>query len=266
MGLQKYNQRLLAIIGTLLIATLIVSLLFAISLAIMDSFDDDFDDNSITVNPTNDTTLNPLQLRQDITYGDPRIIDSLESLYLISVSQVNLENNYINDNEGAPIERYNGKSLFSKKSFRSYRGNFNNIILYNQLENTKTILFDKKIFINSFSNHEIESTHYLLIAAALDDSNKDGKLNNVDLRGFFIYNIDTHTMKEFVLENHSFSDFYIPFNSNEILLDYSVDKNNNGRINFGKEPNVIKKLNINNWELNDFIDVDSKNKLQLLIN
>jgi hypothetical protein len=195
------------------------------------------------------------------------LIDSLKAIYLIPISQVNLENkNNGNYKEPILISGRRGYSSYKKTSFYRYSGEYNNILVYNQHKKTKDIVFNKKVFISEFSNRIINKKHYIIMFGVIEDSNKDNKLNNDDLGGLFIYDIEGKELLEFNIPELNLVDYYEPFNTGKLLIRYAVDKNKNGEINYLQEPIIIKELNFSTWELKEFVSKEKINNLTTLIN
>ncbi|MCP4521088.1 MAG: hypothetical protein GY827_05300 [Cytophagales bacterium] len=158
------------------------------------------------------------------------------------------------------------KGGYNRKSYYHYTGEYNNILIYNQLKNKKQFLFDEKIFITDFTNHMIDSTHFLFIKATTKDSNKDQKLNEDDLREIFIYDLDHEKMHHFAFEGLNLYEFQIPFEENKVWMKFQVDKSNDGEIQSAKEPYITKELDLKTWKVTGFVSPEEIERLTELIN
>lgn len=269
--LNIYNQKMLAILGTFVVLALFFGFIFGawniISHSISNTRNREISDNSLVVQVSNNQDTSQTQLiKQEVSFGIPKLIDTLASLYLIPISQVNLEEPI--------IENYSGKSnneitfrYGSKRAPRfKYSGVYNNIMLYDQLRDQQYFVFNQKIYLTEFSSFIIKDKNYIFITGAHEDTNNDGKLNYKDLKSFFIYDITNQELTPFLLPHHSFHSHHLLYETENILLRYQVDLNDDGEINEVQEPIIIKRLNLSSMELKDFVDHDQAMKLTQLIN
>ena len=155
--LTQYNQKLLAIIGTTIAIGLGLMIVITGSVFVYELIRDmskPDNDNALTVYIEQDSDETAQQLRkQEISFSKPRLIDTLKSIYLIPVSQVNLENPEEVQNEEPNRSDYFGKRKYPKYN---YSGSYNNIVLLHHKTDTKSKVFDTKVNINSFENYIID--------------------------------------------------------------------------------------------------------------
>lgn len=264
MKLEKYNQRLLAILGTLVLVSLVVIVLISGTFFVVDivrDFRRDQRDNTLVAKPTYDSISGTLTRTQQITFEQPLLVDSASRLYMVPVSQVNLEN----------PERYH-QVLKEKFSYASesplgsdYFGRYNNFILYNQNQNTRELIFNSKVSVNHFSYHELKGKFYLFFEGTKDDSNKDGYLNDNDLASFFLYDVDEKKLLEFTYPSMGLTDFYLTKDESEVILSFAIDKDKSGSIDQYQEPVILKKLSIENREVLDFIEGSQIEMIQKMV-
>ncbi|MGY6648326.1 hypothetical protein [Wenyingzhuangia sp. IMCC45574] len=270
--LQKYNQRLLAILGTLVVLGLTILIISGTYFIISDIFttrnNREITDNSLTINTIQrDSVQSKKIINQKITLEKPKLIDTLKTIYLIPVSQVNIENKKNgNYNEPKLISGGRYKTYKSRNYYYRYSGEYNNLIVYNEQKNTKINVFNQKIFVSEFTNRMINSRHYIFLTGTSKDSNNDNKLNDIDLKSLFVYDIDKETLKEFGYNDLSFESYYIQNESSKVILRYSVDDNMNGEINHLQEPVIMKELNLETFRIDSFIEKNQIEKLNKLIN
>jgi hypothetical protein len=182
MKLEKYNQRLLAIIGTLVLVSLVVILLISgtfFIIGLIDDFGRDKRDNTLVAAPTYDSISGILLREQEISFEPPTLIDSTLELYIIPISQLNLNEEEYIQNE-VLFDKFSSGDRRSKMRIE-YRGRFNNIILYNKPLQTKKAVFKQKVSINFFRNYKLNNNKFLLLEGANQDTNKDNLLNEEDL-------------------------------------------------------------------------------------
>lgn len=268
MNLQKYNQRVLAVLGTLSVVALtlilFVSGIFFVVDLVGDISRNNAQDNALVMESSDDSEK---KLRkQEITFNNPKLIDTVNTTYLIPVTQVNLKNP--EEYHEAEMESFKfGISKGSGRRRTSYRytGTHNNLIIYNQNENTKTLVFNQKINISSYQYFPIEDNLYLFIKASKTDTNKNNKLDASDLESFYTYNVFSNDLQEIAFINMGLVDYYLTNESDEIILRFAIDKNNDGEIDEYREPVILKILQLGNNNVQDLIDEAMVNQIQSLI-
>ena len=268
--LQKYNQKLLATLGTLVLIGCTVLFVIGIGALLTDivrkNNNSEIRDNSLTLSQQAQLNSDGISaVNQEATFNKPKLIDTLNGIYLIPISQVNLENKK-NGNYQEPILASGSGRGFGKRTFYDYTGEYNNILIYNQKKGTKEFIFDYKIYITNFKNRFIGTKHYLFITGSVHDSNNDSKLNEDDLSGFFVYNFETNQLRDFNIQGFELVDYSIEYNTENLFIRYAKDNNKNGEINYLQEPIVLKALNLETWELVDFISNEKIEELTKMIN
>ncbi len=129
-----------------------------------------------------------------------------------------------------------------------YGYNMVNISHYNINENKQKNFFEKPVLIRTlyypaFSkdtlNYKPVTRNYFIISVYNDDTNKDGYINQKDLRRFYLYNINGERQKALVPENYSvFKSEYDP--ANDYLYVFAqLDNNNNGIVDEGEPIHVF---------------------------
>lgn len=268
--LTRYNQKLLAVIGTLVLVGLGFILLtggyFLVDGIIRDANRKNSQDNALTVDDQENANETTAKIRkQEISFAEPRLIDTLQNIYLIPVSQVNLEDPEVVGGESEPLAELSNAYGSRKYSYYRYSGSYNNIIIYSKKDNQKIPVFESKVNINSFQNYIIKDKQYLFISGTTRDSNKDGKLKDSDLQSFFIYNIQDNKLETVEFEKLGLVDYYILYDTDEIVLRFVKDKDQNGEFDRYAEPTYLKKYSIAENNTVDLIDNELIDKLQGLI-
>ncbi len=269
--LQRYNQKLLAIIGTFILVFAALMLLGVIGGMIFElvgnSSSNDYD-NAITIEENaadSDSTKTKFR-DQAISFTQPVLIDTLKQTYLVAVSQVNLhERDEINQHEPLAI-----KKMTSGSGSRNYRrfdrtGNYNNLVIHDGKTGEQKAVFNRRINITEFFNTVIKDQHLLFVYGSFEDSNRDRKLDEDDLSALFIYNIDSEQLNEISFERMSVYSTYTMIDSTSLVLKMRYDKNNDGEIDSWKEPIIIKQLSLADFTSEEFVNPELKAKLQALI-
>lgn len=267
MKLEKYNQRLLAIIGTLVLVSLVIIILTSGTFFIIEIVNDyrrDQRDNTLVAKPTYDSISGTLIRTQQITFEQPLLIDSASRLYVVPVSQVSLEE-HENINEILDFDRRSKLKIGKNYQNTNQYGRYNNLIVYNQNQNNKNFLFNDKVSVNHFSYHELKGKFYIFLEGTKVDSNKDGYLNDNDLASFFVYDVDKKELLEFTYPSMGLMDYYLTKDESEVILSFAIDKDKNGSIDEYQEPVILKKLSIENKEVFDFIEGSQIEMIQKMV-
>ncbi|MEQ8531910.1 MAG: hypothetical protein RIB86_08660, partial [Imperialibacter sp.] len=224
--LTRYNQKLLAVIGTTVLVGLGLFMLIGGVILVVE-LSREFNsnrvrDNALTVEVPKDSTAQVNSIRdQEISVGTLQLIDTLNSIYLMPVSQVNLKNPEYPEEIGGLLDTYeSGKFRYGYR----YSGTYNNIIIYDQKRNTKVLVFHDRINVSAFQHFIVKNEQYLLIEGSKVDTNKDKKLTDADLKSFFSFKISTGELKEFAFESMGLVDYYVTFGSDEVILRFAKDK------------------------------------------
>jgi len=266
--LQRYNQRILAILGSLAILLLI----FICGFILVQTLDV-FGRNSgyainqeLMVEASTDKDGNKLR-KKEISFLSPQRIDSINELYLIPVSLINLEIPEIIEVDGdGSFGILDRGSIFSKRTYyRNYNGNFVNFILYNQKVNFQEVIFDFKLFIEAYGAYHIDGNNYLFFKAVISDSNQDGLLNENDLSSFYCYDVQTKSTTKIHYPNMGLISYELLSSSKDVILKFGMDKNKNGQINKYDEPKRLFIYSIKTHQAFPFVEQQKIDFMQKLI-
>ena len=253
--LQEYNQILLATIGTISLVGLFLLLVFiVIELGIFDSRDSL--SKSIVID--NVDNKRPKNFEQVVSFSEVVVIDSTHGIYMLPISHVNIRTNSKKPEEISFYEGY-GKRV---SSYFKYSGEFNNIVIYESKTKSSFSVFDSTIFIDRIDHYRISNTNYLIIRGTNEDSNNDGLLDENDLFSLFLFRLSDRLTSKINSEGQSFRSFQLMQNSEDFIVEYGIDANNNGTFESGKEPQVLKRLMLPD-EIEDLIDAETMKTLEL---
>lgn len=261
--LKKYNQWLLAIIGSL-VTIFITGALIVSTVDLLDGiFDDEYEPPASVIidSEGKDSERTSIKRNQILNYGVPQLLDSALNLYAIPISQNTLE-----ESEGI----YGMLNIAGGSSKRIYRYDYysiNNIIVYNSDTDKKNKVFDVKVGIIEYNYLEKNKTNYLIIKAAINDTNKDNRLNSEDFQELFLFNLDLNKIQKIELgENTSYVDLYHLQNMDELIVRYYLDIDKNSTIETNIDPSQLKKISFENGiQVVDFIDDELNTQLQQIL-
>ena len=263
MKIEKYNQRLLAVLGTVGVIFLIVALIAFISITIMEHrrFDDDIETGILS-----DEKIEELQKEnkreQVISYENPRLIDTLNSIYIIPVSHKTL--NEQEDISGLLnlTKSTSNYEMGDNRYSSQYYGAFNNVIVYNSKEGTNNKLFDKRVNFSQIKAEYFEDDIYLLMSVSEKDTYKDGVINLLDFKALYIYSLGKQKLKKVKIEGMDIFKYKFLNNEKNLTILFGVDKNNDGQFEDYNEPTLIKKYDFESGKLTDIVDEKINSELQ----
>ena len=270
--LKKYNQKLLAILGTIAVVFLAGVTIAAAFLFIEQQVNRNRrlrNSNAITLEDKRDKQNNKLR-DQIITFESPHLIDTANAIYMIPVSTIDLDNpeianydTYSNERNSTNFDSY-GIQMPKHRS-KSYHGSYNNIIIHHLKTNKQLSVFENKVSIGNFGDYIVKDQQYILIDAVSHDTNKDQKLSEKDLSAFFCYDLSSNQLNTVRIDNYSLVNYSPIYDSDQILLKFGFDKNEDGKYDPYKEPVELKTYSVSTNELKDLIDPAMQKKLQKLL-
>ncbi|MBE7635184.1 hypothetical protein F7642_12710 [Tenacibaculum finnmarkense genomovar ulcerans] len=263
---KNYNQKILAILGTLAIILIIVSILgiggIAISELLRFNNDDDIETGILS-----DEKIEELQKEnkreQVISYENPKLIDTLNSVYIIPVSHKNL-NETENINGLLSIRKGSYESEDSRYSRRFY-GSYNNLIIYNQKNEITKKLFDKRVNFNDIKVEYFNDNILLLFKVAEKDTYKDGVINLSDFKSLYLYSLTEKKLMKIENDEMDIVSYKFLNETKDLIISFGIDKNGNGKYENLNEPTIIKKYNYKTEKLIDIIGEKTNSELQKML-
>lgn len=266
--IKNYNQKLLAILGTIAVLFAIVGL---IGFTIM--FINEYrwnNVNTIEEGILSEEKIEELQKEnkreQVISYETPKLVDTLNAIYVVPVAHKTLNEVEDIDLRGllSASESANDYRVASYKKRYSKRvyGDYNNLIIYNAKDNSIHKLLDERANFNNYTEEHFDDDILLLFKVAEKDTYKDGVINLDDFKSLYIYSFHKKELKKVELENADVIAYRFFYESKELIIRFGIDKNNDGQYTELNEPSVIKKYDITKGKLTDIIDPVIDKELQ----
>jgi len=185
------------------------------------------------------------------------LLTGISNIRLTSIYKVNLNkrdgttfigsNNFLyNDTELGQGNNWNGNLIPGLEGVYGY--NLVNISLYDIQNNKKKELFDKPVLIKnvyypSFTkdtlNTKIVRRNYILVSVYNDDTNKDGFINQKDLRRFYLFNSNGERQNHLVPENYAVFKSEYDSDNDFMYVFARLDKNANGQIEDEEPINIF---------------------------
>ena len=264
--IKNYNQKILAVLGTVVVLIAIIGLI-SIAVFAIDEISRSFRKNNQNDGILSDEKIEELQnenkRKQLISYETPRLIDTLNLVYIIPVSHRTLNSEEsINEGVLGLLDTYESYK-FDKKYSRQYYGDFNNLLIYDYKKDSINKLFTDRINFENIQTEYFKDDILVLFKASTKDTYKDGVINEQDFKTLFLYSVNNKDLKEIKLENADVYQVNFVENSKDLIIGFGIDHNKNGRFDQHSEPSLIKKYDYKSGELIDIISQDINAELQM---
>jgi hypothetical protein len=267
--IKNYNQKLLAVLGTIGAIFLVVALVSFIFIAIQESRRYDYNEPETGI--LSEEKIQELQKenkrKQVISFESPILVDTLNLNYIIPVSHKTL--NGTEDIVGLLNAFTSSDSKISKKNddrySRRFYGVFNNVILYDGKKGTNNKLFNNRLNFEKIETEYFDDEILLLIKASDKDTFKDGVINLKDFSSLYIYALNEGEMRKIEISGMDVFHFNFIEKTKDLIIEFGVDKNNDGFYENYNEPTIIKRYDFKNQKLVDIIDPKISSELQKLL-
>ena len=270
--IKNFNQVILAIAGILGLILLIIFIVMAAS----DLFRDfgSGGNRTITNSLISEEKIEKLNLEnqrlQIISYKSPKLIDTLNAVYIIPVSVSTL------DKPETVVEGIESDGLMSlMDTFGSMRekgyyqenyfeGLFANLIIYQPIENKTVLLFNERIMLNRLRSYDFKDDILLVFFTAEKDSNKDGLVNFNDDTNLCIYSLKNGKMRRISEGTNSITDYQFVENSKDLLVEFSLNQYNDVKFKSYK-PQKIMKYEFETDKLSEVVPAQIQQQMQSLV-
>ncbi len=266
--LKNYNQKILAIIGTIVILFGIVGLLLFVTFAISEYRRANYYEEEKGI--LSDEKIEELQKEnkreQVISYEIPKLIDSLQAIYIIPVLHKTLNekedmNGMLNLISSSPSSTIK----IDRRYTNEFYGEYNNVLLYSQKTATTQKLFNKRVNFDKIDVEYFEDDILLLLKVAEKDTHKDGVINLLDNNSLYIYSLKEKKMRKVGNTQMNIYKYTFLDNSKDLIIQLGIDKNGDGMFSNYNEPVQLKKYVFANEELVDVVDKNTHATLQKML-
>jgi hypothetical protein len=269
--LDKYNKRLLAIIGTTVIVITVGSVLIgAIAFAVDQISRANRHDQSdvMTIEQDDDTTVvtnQPVIRKYEISMSNLELIDSASATYIIPIGHIKLETSELIDGETTNFGSGSSRGYGSKKfSGGSGSGFFNNMIIYKGKEEVSHVVFKSKTVIMSYFTIWINNELLIVFQGVSKDSNGDKGLTNSDFNSLFVYHVESKVIDEVRIEGASINSSTFLRDLSKIMITCTKDKNDNGEWEHD-EPKVLYTYDFNTKNLSPAVSPKNTSAMQKML-
>jgi len=264
--IKNYNQKVLAVLGTVVALIAIVGLI-AITVFAISEIGRTFRHNNHDDGILSDEKIEELQKenkrKQLISYETPRLVDTLNLIYIIPVSQKTLTSSELIEEKTLELMDTRSSSKVDKRYSGQYYGDFNNLLIYDYKNNNIEKLFKDRINFDNIQTEYFKDDILVLFKAATKDTYKDGVINQLDYKTLFIYSLKNKKLKEIALVNSDVSEINFVENSKDIIIKFGLDHNKDGKFDEYSEPSLIKKYDYEKGKLIDIVSQEINAELQM---
>lgn len=261
-----YNQKLLAVLGTIAGIFLVVALISFISIVIQEHrrFDYDEPETGILSEEKIEKLQEENKREQVISYDTPILVDSINSKYIIPISHKTLNekeeitgilNAFSGADRAEEIKR-------DKRYSREFYGTYNNIVVYDNANGTNKKLFSNRVNFNEIISEHLDDDILIIVKASERDTFKDGVVNLKDLRELYIYSMKEKKMRKIGIKGMDIYNFEFIPKSKNLIIEFGIDKNKDGTFERFNEPTILRKYNFKTQKLIEIIDKKINIELQ----
>ena len=264
--IKNYNQKLLALFGTIIIIMAVFGLISVVYLTVNDiirSSQYTYQEEGILSDEKIEELQQEKKRKQIISYEIPILVDSVNFVYMIPVSHKTLNGTEDIDDGLLAMKDYRSYSEKDYGKYSSqYYGNHNNLLIYDLKTKSVKKLFDKRINFGTIRTEYFKDDILILFEAASKDTYKDGVVNLLDYKTLYIYSLKENELREVSMKNTDI--FQIDFigNSKDLLISFGIDYDKNGQFVEYNEPLIIKKYNFSTRELETVVSNELDKELQ----
>ena len=261
--LTRYNQVLLAIMGTAIIITAGVLLIVGLGGLIVTLINSGSEkDTGIQIRNDQNTQTDSIAIRtQAITFNNEYQLDTAKAIYLIPVGQVNLEKEERMKLEGGSGFEY----ASSDYGYEYHYGLYNNFVLYNFETGQKIRLFNEKVAVTDWTYLKIDNTELLLFKGTKTDFNNDKLLDENDYQCLFAYYLNNEELIEYNFDNKTVLEFEAMRKTELVSIKIGIDKNGDFEFDRNMEPQEIIALNVKTKKVQELISAEMKEEIQITI-
>ena len=262
--LTRYNQKLLAIIGTTVIVAAGLALIIGLGGLVISLIDfSDSNDNGIRVQNTAEETRDSTAFirTQEASFNAPYHLDSAQTKFLISVSQVNIkeeENSRFISGSGS---KYSGRNY----GYQSHYGLFNNFIYLDYSKGLTHKLFNGPIAITHWTFLTKDSMEVLLFKGTSTDDNSDNQMDGKDYQSLFAYYLTDGKLEQYDFQGQTVLGFDPMKNTDLISIALGVDKDGDFDFEGDREPRFTTALNIKTRKIEPIISNQMRKEVQNII-
>jgi len=259
MNIQKYNQRLLAILGSLAVVMIVSAVIFISDLIPRKRRAST--PSGIVINENQVVDTNAFSLKQEISIMEPYQLDSASPVFIIPIGQ--------KDQTTRRTKVLTGGLSFSGEVedyyYSSFTGLYNNFVLIDYTRDIKRPVFDSKIALTEWAYMKVDNSQLILFKGTANDLNQDGRLNDDDFQSLYVFNIATLEVKELSFDNQTVREFEPLSKTSKIYVRTGIDLNGDKTFSYYSEPTDLYFYDVATGESETLVPEDVKREIQSIL-
>jgi hypothetical protein len=260
--LKKYNQRLLAILGTLAC----LGLLLIIFVGIFEFISSQVrrnrsyrQESGIVIDRNRIVDTTAYSFRQEISILEPYQLDTAKPVFIIPIGQ--------KDQTTKRLKVMSAGIGFKSKEaedyyYSSFSGLYNNFVLIDYIRNIRIPIFESKIALTHWAYMKIDEAQLILFKGTDKDINQDGRLNDDDFQSLFVFDIKTLKIMELSFKDETVREFEPLKMTSKIYVRTGKDINKDKKFNYSKEPTDLYFYDVATGESETLVPEKIKKKIQ----
>ena len=266
--LTKVNNLLFTIMASLLIVTFIVIIVQIIIDMLFNKYQPH--DDAIYSNEKSHELVNQNKRSHVISYNKMVLVDSLRSIYIIPITQIELKD-FEDLPPPSPISPSRPSVPMALEimdiDYPYYMGSGiqNNIVIVDMKNETRRILYEKRICIVNYKIFEINDRKILFLIVCRTDTNNDGKLDENDLLELEAYDFLNNSLDKISKNPQHITRLDIVQETKEVILTMGIDKNGDNKFDSNSEPVRLYKVNFSNLSIERLLSTPLTTKLQSIL-
>ena len=266
--LQKYNQRLLAVLGTLAILGLILIIaagLFEFISSQIRRNSRQRIDEGIVIDQNQIVDTSAFSFSQEISILKPYQLDSLKPVFIIPIGQKDQKTKRIEVLSAGGIGFSSYESV-EDYYYSSFTGLYNNFVFIDYMRNIRKPIFKSKIALTDWAYMKIDSTQLIIFKGTDQDLNKDGRLNEEDFQSLFVFDVQTLQTKELSFGNQTVIDFEPLSKTSKIYVRTGKDLNKDHKFSNYNEPTDLYFYDVTTGESETLVPENIKKEIHEILN
>ena len=263
--IKNYNQKMLAALSTILVAIAVIGLISIITFVIIELKPHRTPQSNTLLSDKKVEQLNKESLRQQIiSYDTPRLVDTLNLIYIIPVNVKTLHNPEEANREVLGLLDIKASSS-SGYSSSYYYGSFNNLIVYDFKKGTSEKISTKRMIGTDLLFNYFDDEIVLTFTGSERDTDLDDKVTLLDFSSLFIFSLKDRRLREVAVENSTVNSLKHVENKKDILISFGYDRNKDNLFDSETEPSFVMKYDYKNETLTADVNNDLEKELQKII-
>jgi hypothetical protein len=265
--IKNYNQKMLAAFSTMIVIAAGIGLIALIIFVISELIPNKRPTTNTLLADEKVDELKKDSLRQQIiSYDSPRLVDTLNLIYLLPVNVKTLEKPEEMDKEVLGLLDMDYEMSSGRKfSGRRFYGAFNNLIVYDYKHGNSSKISDSRFIGTDLSFEYFDDEIIVVFTGAEKDTDKDKSITLLDFKSLFVYSLKTRKLKKLSIENATVNEFKYVENKKDILITFGYDRNKNNKFDSDIEPTFVMKYDYMNDKLIPIVDKELEKDIQKII-